>query len=103
MVTLNHLTGAGRADSTGLPLPGTVVEIVALDDPNRVLPLGEKGEICVTGPQVMAGYWQREDETEQALGHGRLRTGDVGYMDQDGYVYLIDRIKDLIITGGFNV
>ena len=103
VVTINPFTGAGRANSTGLPLPGTVVEIVALDDPDRVLPLGEKGEICVTGPQVMAGYWQREDETKQALGLGRLRTGDVGYMDEDGYVYLIDRIKDLIITGGFNV
>ena len=86
-----------------MPLPGTIVEIVALDDPDRVLPLGETGEICVTGPQVMAGYWQRQDETEQALGRGRLHTGDVGYMDEDGYVYLIDRIKDLIITGGFNV
>ena len=103
VVTINPFFGAGRANSTGLPLPGTIVEIVALDDPGRVLALGEKGEICVTGPQVMAGYWQRQDETKQVLGRGRLHTGDVGYMDEDGYVYLIDRIKDLIITGGFNV
>ena len=103
VVTINPFTGTGKANSAGLPLPGTVVEIVSLEDPDRVLPLGAKGEICVTGPQVMAGYWRREEETREVLGRGRLRTGDVGYMDEDGYIYLVDRIKDLVITGGFNV
>ena len=65
--------------------------------------LGESGEICVTGPQVMAGFWNRPEETLDALRGGRLRTGDIGYLDPNGYLYIIDRIKDLIITGGFNV
>jgi long-chain acyl-CoA synthetase len=57
----------------------------------------------VLGPQVMAGYWHQEEETALVLSNGRLRTGDVGYIDEDGYVFLVDRIKDLIISGGFNV
>ncbi|MGH1480278.1 MAG: long-chain-fatty-acid--CoA ligase [Geminicoccales bacterium] len=92
-----------RPGSVGLPLPGTLIEITDLDDPDRRLPIGQRGEICVTGPQIMRGYAQREAETAEALHGGRLHTGDVGFIDQDGYVYLIDRIKDLILCGGFNV
>jgi len=103
VVTINPFHGEGRENSAGLPLPGTLVEIVSLDNPERVLPLGETGEICVTGPQVMAGFWNRPEETREALHAGRLRTGDVGYLDEDGYLYIVDRIKDLVITGGFNV
>ena len=95
--------GAARPGSIGLPLPGTLVEITAIDDPDRRLPIGQRGEICISGPQVMAGYEGRREETAEALRGGRLHTGDVGYLDQDGYVYLIDRIKDLILNGGFNV
>jgi long-chain acyl-CoA synthetase len=95
--------GAARPGSIGLPLPGTLVEITAIDDPDRRLPLGQRGEICISGPQVMAGYEGRPEETVDALRGGRLHTGDVGYVDQDGYVYLIDRIKDLILSSGFNV
>jgi long-chain acyl-CoA synthetase len=95
--------GAARPGSIGLPLPGTLVEITAIDDPDRRLPLGQRGEICVSGPQVMAGYEGRPEETAEALRGGRLHTGDVGYIDQDGYVYVIDRIKDLILSSGFNV
>jgi long-chain acyl-CoA synthetase len=95
--------GAARPGSIGLPLPGTLVEITAIDDPERRLPIGQRGEICISGPQVMAGYEGRPEETAEALRGGRLHTGDVGYLDQDGYVYLIDRIKDLILNGGFNV
>jgi long-chain acyl-CoA synthetase len=95
--------GAPRPGSIGLPLPGTLVEITAIDDPDRRLPVGQRGEICISGPQVMAGYEGRPEETADAMRGGRLHTGDVGYIDQDGYVYLIDRIKDLILSAGFNV
>ena len=101
--TLNPFAGERRAGSVGLPLPGTLVEIVSLDEPGRRLPLGQRGEICISGPQLMAGYAERPDETADALRDGRLHTGDVGYIDQDGFVYVIDRIKDLILNGGFNV
>jgi long-chain acyl-CoA synthetase len=101
--TINPFGGARRPGSIGLPLPGTLVEITAIDDPDRRLPIGQRGEICVSGPQVMAGYEGRPEETAETMRGGRLHTGDVGYLDQDGYVYLIDRIKDLILNGGFNV
>jgi long-chain acyl-CoA synthetase len=101
--TINPIVGLNKPGSAGLPIPGTVIEIASLDDPDRMLPLGDRGEICVTGPQVMAGYAKQEAETEAVLRGGRLHTGDVGYMDEQGYLYIIDRIKDLIITGGFNV
>ncbi len=95
--------GAVRDGSIGIPLPGTIVEIRDCDDPTRLMPVGEKGEVCIRGPQVMKGYWRRTDETANAFVDGALRTGDVGYIDQDGYIYLVDRIKDLIIAGGYNI
>jgi long-chain acyl-CoA synthetase len=101
--TINPFEGVYKPDSIGLPIPGTTVRIMSLKDPDTPLPLGEHGEICVAGPQVMTGYRDRPEVTERVLRDGLLHTGDVGYMDADGYVFLIDRIKDLIITGGFNV
>jgi long-chain acyl-CoA synthetase len=95
--------GAVRDGSIGTVLPGTIVEIRALDDPSRVLGVGEIGEICVRGPQVMLGYWNRPDETANVFADGALRTGDAGYIDADGYIFITDRIKDLIISGGYNV
>jgi long-chain acyl-CoA synthetase len=68
-----------------------------------VLPPGEIGEICVRGPQVMKGYWRRPDETAQAFVDGFVRTGDLGYVTEDGLLYLVDRLKDIIICSGFNV
>ncbi|MEM7226135.1 MAG: long-chain fatty acid--CoA ligase [Pseudomonadota bacterium] len=103
VVTINPFTGSYRADSIGLPIPGTSVRIMSLKAPDREMPAGERGEICVAGPQVMARYRDRAEASANAIKDGLLHTGDVGYMDDDGYVYLIDRIKDLIITGGFNV
>jgi long-chain acyl-CoA synthetase len=101
--TINPFTGDYRADSIGLPIPGTTVKIASLKNPDKLVPLGEHGEICISGPQVMAGFCNKPEETEAAFRGGHLHTGDVGYMDPEGYVFLIDRIKDLIITGGFNV
>ncbi len=101
--TVNPFAGRNKVGSAGLPLPGTVIEIVARDHPERVLAQGEHGEICVTGPQVMAGYADRAQETADALLGGRLHTGDLGYLDEDGYLYIVDRIKEIILSGGFNV
>ncbi len=92
-----------KEGSIGLPLTGTTVEIRAVDDPTRILPQGERGEICIRGPQVMRRYWNRPDETAQVMIDGALRTGDVGYLDEDGYLFLVDRIKDVILCGGYNV
>jgi long-chain acyl-CoA synthetase len=94
---------AGKPGSIGLPLPGISMDIVALDDPRRRLGPGETGEIRCKGPNVTKGYWQRPEETAAAFVDGYLLTGDIGYMDADGYFYLVDRKKDMIISGGFNV
>lgn len=101
--TVNPLTGRNKPGSVGLPLPGSVIEIADLDKPERILSIGERGEICVSGPQVMLGYANRARENLDAFRGGRLHTGDVGYIDADGYVHIVDRIKELILTGGFNV
>lgn len=89
-------------DSIGLPISSTLVTI--RDDAGNALPQGQSGEICVEGPQVMQGYWNRPDETEKVMLPGRvLRTGDIGYMDAKGFVYIEDRKKDMILVSGFNV
>ena len=97
------MNGTGKAGSVGLPQPGILMDIVALDDPRRRLSPGEKGEIRIKGPNVTQGYWNAPQETAAAFVDGYLLTGDIGYMDEDGYFYLVDRKKDLIISGGFNV
>ncbi|MGI4730984.1 MAG: AMP-binding enzyme, partial [Janthinobacterium lividum] len=78
-------------------------EIRDLDDPTRLMPPGARGEICARGPQVMKGYWHRPDADAEVFIDGALRTGDIGYLDEDGYLFLVDRQKDLIICSGFNV
>src|SRR5262249_7898103 len=82
VVACNPLSGANKAGSVGLPLPGTTVEIVALDDADRVLPIGERGEVTVRGPQVMLGYWNNPEASAEVLRNGRLHTGDVGFLDR---------------------
>ena len=103
VVSCNPLEGVNKESSIGLPMPGTTITIVDRTNPARDVPLGEPGEICVSGPQVMKGYWNRPEATADVLVNGRLRTGDVGYIDPDGYTFIIDRMKDLILVGGFNV
>jgi long-chain acyl-CoA synthetase len=104
VVACNPFGGANKPGSVGLPMPGTTIEIVALDErPVRLLAIGERGEICIRGPQVMAGYWGKPEETAQVLVDGRLHTGDVGYLDADGYLFLVDRIKDVIIASGYKI
>ena len=103
VATGNPLRGVNKPGSIGLPIPGTIIEVVSLDEPRRVLPPGEKGEVCIRGPQVMKGYWNKPQETAETLVDGRLHTGDVGTMDEDGYVFIVDRIKDMILCSGFNV
>ena len=86
----------------GLPISSTVVTI--RDDDARVLPIGEAGEICIAGPQVMKGYWNRADETAKVMtADGAFRTGDIGIMTPEGYVKIVDRKKDMILVSGFNV
>ena len=102
VVCTNPTVGENKPGSVGLPMPGTIVEIRSLED-DRVLGIGKKGEICVRGPQVMKGYWNREEETADALKGGAFHTGDVGYMDQEGYVFIVDRIKDMINASGYKI
>ncbi len=91
-----------RLGTVGLPVPGTTLKVI--DDEGNALPLGERGELCVKGPQVMKGYWQRPEATAEVLDEeGWLRTGDIAVIDQDGFVSIVDRKKDLIIVSGFNV
>jgi len=101
--TMQLPEGAPRAGTVGLPAPHTIIEIVDLETGMKVLPIGEKGEICIRGPQVMKGYWKKPKETEEAFRGGRFHTGDIGFIDADGYVTLVDRKKDMILSGGFNV
>ncbi|MBL4801976.1 MAG: long-chain fatty acid--CoA ligase [Emcibacter sp.] len=101
--TSNPYDRESRKGSIGLPMPGTEVIIIDRENPGRVMPVGESGEICIRGPQVMKGYWKRPDATAESIVDGMLRTGDVGYMDEEGFTYIIDRDKDLILVGGFNV
>ncbi len=89
--------------SVGPPVPETEVEVVDLETGSRVLPRGESGEVRVRGPQRMVGYHNRPDATREVLRDGWLYTGDIGYLDQDGYLFLVDRKKDMIIVGGYNV
>jgi long-chain acyl-CoA synthetase len=92
-----------RPGSIGLPLPNVEMQVVALDDPHRVLPPGETGEFRVRGPNVMSGYWNKPEENARAFADGFFLTGDIGRMDEDGFFFLTDRKKDMILSGGFNV
>ena len=100
--TANPLDMKEYSGAIGLPMPSTDIEL--RDDNDKAVPLGESGEICIKGPQVMAGYWQRPDETAKVLGaDGYLHTGDIGVMDAKGFIRIVDRKKDMIVVSGFKV
>jgi long-chain acyl-CoA synthetase len=92
-----------KAGTIGVPLPGIELKVVALDDPRRALPPGEIGELAIRGPNVTAGYLNRAEENAQLFVDGWFLTGDIGLMDEDGFFAIVDRKKDMIISGGFNV
>jgi long-chain acyl-CoA synthetase len=100
-VTSNAIGGVAKPGSIGRPLPGVEVRIV--DASGEDVEEGDPGEIVVRGPNVFRGYWRQEEATREALRDGWFHTGDVGYADADGYIFLVDRVKDLIIVSGFNV
>jgi long-chain acyl-CoA synthetase len=100
--TANPLNSTEYTGTIGVPMSSTEVEL--RDDNDRSVPLGQPGEICIRGPQVMKGYWQRPDETAKVLGQdGFLHTGDIGIMDDKGFIRIVDRKKDMILVSGFNV
>ncbi len=100
---VNPPDGLGKIGSIGLPIPGTEARIVDVETGTRDLPLGEVGELVLRGPQIMKGYWNKPKETADVLRNGWLFTGDIARKDDDGYFYIVDRKKDLIIAGGFNI
>ena len=99
----NPVFGKQKPGSIGVPVPGTLARIVDTEDGERVLAHNEIGELVIKGPQVMKGYWNRPEETARTIRDGWLYTGDIAYMDEEGYFYIVDRKKDLIIVGGYNV
>jgi len=99
----NPPDGVPKSGSIGLPIPDTEVRIVDIEYGTRDLPVGEAGEIIIRGPQVMKGYWKKPDETARVLRDGWLYTGDIAKKDSEGYYYIVDRKKDLIIAGGYNI
>jgi long-chain acyl-CoA synthetase len=97
----NPVYGINKEGSIGVPVSDTLAVVV--DDEGRILPVGEVGELAIKGPQVMKGYWKMEEETKKVLINGWLLTGDMAKMDEDGYFYIVDRKKDMIIAGGYNI
>tara|TARA_B110000438_G_scaffold33857_1_gene33511 strand:+ start:21493 stop:23172 length:1680 start_codon:yes stop_codon:yes gene_type:complete len=101
VVTINPLDGTNKIGSIGLPIPNT--EIKFIDDKNEEVLVGERGEICVKGPQVMAGYWNRKEATDEVIKDGWLMTGDIGVIDKQGFIKIVDRKKEMVLVSGFNV
>jgi long-chain acyl-CoA synthetase len=103
VLTCNPVSGKTKVGSVGQPIPGTVIEILSMEDGETVLATGEKGEVCASGVQIMKGYYNRPEATQETIRAGRLHTGDVGYLDEEGYLHLVDRMKDVILVRGYNV
>jgi long-chain acyl-CoA synthetase len=100
---VNPIRGTRKEGSIGIPIPDTDAKIVALEEPDRILGVGEAGELCIRGPQVMLGYWNRPDESALMIRDGWLHSGDIAVMDEEGYFAIVDRMKDMILVSGFNV
>ena len=103
IIACNPIDGLVKENSAGPRFPETTLEIRDPERPERILGAGARGEICARGPQIMQGYWHRPEATAAVFVDGALRTGDIGYLDEDGYLFLVDRIKDVILAGGYNV
>jgi long-chain acyl-CoA synthetase len=100
-LTCNPVDDTERIGTIGLPLPSTEIKI--LDEMGKELPVGEAGEICAKGPQVMKGYWENQEETDNVFIKGYFKTGDIGFIDEDGFIKIVDRKKEMINVSGFNV
>jgi long-chain acyl-CoA synthetase len=103
VVSCNPYAGLNKSGTIGQPLPATRVKLLDREDPSKPAPDGEPGEIAFSGPQVMKGYWGRPEADAEVFVDGWLRTGDVGAIDADGYIRIVDRLKDMIAVGGFKV
>lgn len=103
VISVNPYEGENRVGTVGQPLPGTQIVLVDREDPTKRPAPGEPGEVTFSGPQVMLGYWNRPEEDTKVFVEGRVRTGDVGVIDADGYLSIVDRLKDMISVGGFKV
>jgi long-chain acyl-CoA synthetase len=101
VLTFNPLGGTNKDGSIGIPVPST--EVRCVDEQGEPLPVGQAGELVARGPQIMAGYWGREEESAKTVRDGWLHTGDIATMDEDGYFRIVDRKKDMILVSGFNV
>jgi long-chain acyl-CoA synthetase len=103
VVTANPILGDNRVGTIGLPMPDTDVKLMDVETGATEVPAGQPGELCVKGPQVMKAYWNKPDETAKTLRDGWLHTGDIAVMDDDGYFRIVDRLKEMIISGGYNI
>lgn len=103
VVCANPLFGVNKEGSIGLPFPQTVIEVADLESPDTLLGIEQVGEICVRGPQVMQGYYNQPEENSHVFRNGRLHTGDIGFIDSEGYVFIVDRLKEMIISGGYKI
>ncbi|WP_339716986.1 long-chain fatty acid--CoA ligase [uncultured Sneathiella sp.] len=101
--TSTPMTDKRVAGAAGVPLPGIEIRILDVDDKSKVMPMGEIGEIAIKGPNIMKGYWNKPDVTAESFVDDFFLTGDTGYLDEDGYMHIVDRTKDMITSGGFNV
>ncbi len=99
----NPLAGIRKIGSIGVPLPDTDAKVVSLDDRDATLPVGEEGELVIKGPQVMRGYWGQPEDTAHAIRDGWFHTGDIAVVDEDGFFFIVGRIKDMIVAGGYNI
>jgi long-chain acyl-CoA synthetase len=103
VVSCNPYDGLNKLGSIGQPIPGTDVKLLDKEDPTKPAPEGEPGELAFSGPQVMCGYWGRPEADAEVFVDGYLRTGDVATIDEDGFIFIVDRLKDMIAVGGFKV